>query len=196
MSTCPSTLQSWSGSLYKYVFTAISDRIFFSLLCPLNLFWPILISCLLFFSHYLFPFQETSHAGLEGYYLIVLLPIWLSQFLTCLHWSNFTMFYCTWSSYFSFVCGHLWPWLRILWFTTERAVMKPLSSVTAKGTSLSALIPQKADYLRAGTGMSAWFPGLNAMRLKKQQGSVSLKKKNSFCILFKPCLYYSSIRTS
>ena len=74
--------------------------------------------------------------------------------------------------------------------------MKPLSSVTAKGTSLSVLIPQKADYLRAGTGMSAWFPGLNAMRLKKQQGSVSLKKKKSFCILFKPCLYDSSIRTS
>ena len=52
----------------------------FSLLCPLNLFWHILISCLLFFSHYLFPFQETSHAGLEGYYLIVLLHIGLSQF--------------------------------------------------------------------------------------------------------------------
>ena len=34
------------------------------------------------------------------------------------------------------------------------------------------------------------------MRLKKQQGSVLLKTKNSFCILFKPCLHSFSIWTS
>lgn len=104
----------------------------FSLMCPLNLLYNIFISCLLFSSHYSLPFQETSHEGLDDYYLIVLLSS--PDLIKFFNLSSLILFYnmlmvsvillflsCLLRT--SFFCN---PCLNILWFITKRMVVKLL----------------------------------------------------------------------
>lgn len=75
-------------------------------------------------------------------------------------------------------------------------VMKPLSSVTAKGVPLSILIPQKTeDYLGSGNEVVHLIPGIICNDVK-EIARECVTEKVSFCILLKLCLYSSSIRTS
>lgn len=84
-----------SQYLCKYFLTTFNDRTFFSLMCPLNLLWYILISCLLFFFPLFIHFSR--NISCRTWRLLfnsssVFSRFNYLRFLICLHWSYFTTF--------------------------------------------------------------------------------------------------------